>query len=213
MEEFRLQVQGKFHAPLAEDDPEGWTGSAVFSPCGKYRYELRREWPNGNGGVLVGMLNPSDASATEDDPTVRRLRSFVRAMRKKWFAVWNLFAWATPYPEELIREHKSGTDIVGPDNDATIKRLVESADMIIVAWGNCSDAPALARSRARELVSPGGPLHGRTLHTLRVTSSGAPGHPVRLPSGLVPVEYPLSAMMEWIEPKAQEVVTLKKRKW
>jgi hypothetical protein len=197
---------------LADDDPTGWSGGAVFSPDGLYRYELRREWPNGTGGVLGVLLNPSDANADKNDPTARRMCSFVRAMRKQWFVLANMFAFKTPYPEEMLRAYREGVDIIGPDNNATIARLAAAADMIIVAWGSCSKAPELARRRARELVSIGGPLHGRKLHALRVTSTGAPEHPSRLPSGLVPHEYTMDALMNWIEPKAQTMNT-RKRAW
>jgi hypothetical protein len=199
---------------FADNDPRGWKGSAVFSTDGKYRYELRREWTNGTGGVLGVLLNPSDANAYENDPTVGRMCSFVRAMRKQWFALANMFAFKTPYPEEMLRAHREGVDIVGPENDATIAKLAAAADMIIVAWGSCSKAPGLARGRARELVSPGGPLHGRQLHALRVTSGKAPEHPLYLPSELIPHEYSMATLMEWIEPKnTMHVGTAKNRKW
>jgi hypothetical protein len=33
--------------------------SAVISPCGRFRYELRREWDERLPPFVAGMLNPS----------------------------------------------------------------------------------------------------------------------------------------------------------
>ncbi len=55
-------------------NPESGCG-AVFSPCGSWRYLL---WRTGNPrGKLLGMglLNPSTADHTADDPTIRRCRA------------------------------------------------------------------------------------------------------------------------------------------
>jgi hypothetical protein len=68
----RLDLFGA-RAPLAVD---GWRGWADFGGDGEidsaYRYELVREWKDGVGDAVFCMLNPSTATASENDRTVRR---------------------------------------------------------------------------------------------------------------------------------------------
>ena len=48
--------------------------TALFSPCGRFRYRLGRRWGEGPTVAFV-LLNPSTADQLRDDPTVRRLGS------------------------------------------------------------------------------------------------------------------------------------------
>jgi hypothetical protein len=52
--------------------------SAVLSADGRYRYELARHISHDPATVLFIGLNPSSATAAEDDPTVRREVGFAR---------------------------------------------------------------------------------------------------------------------------------------
>lgn len=176
---------------------DGWTGSARFSTCGKYRYELHREWADGDGSALVVMLNPSTANANENDPTLARVCSFMRAAGMRRFVVTNLFAFVATYPEVLVATARMPFDVVGPENDETIAEHARKARLILVAWGACTAAPKLARQRARALCLEGGPLARYDLHALRVTSDGAPAHPLYLPALLKPTGYPREQLRRW----------------
>src|SRR5690606_23554060 len=71
---------------------------AVFSRCGNWRYLL---WRHGTptGKLLgVGLLNPSRADETRDDPTIRQCRSRARQAGLSGVIVWNLFAWRATFP-------------------------------------------------------------------------------------------------------------------
>lgn len=46
------------------------TGTATFSPCEQYRYELTRQWNFGSPSLLVVMINPSKADHKKKDQTV-----------------------------------------------------------------------------------------------------------------------------------------------
>ena len=54
------------------------TGTALFSPCQRFRYTLTRTWDETKSGVAFICLNPSTATATEDDPTIRRCIGFAK---------------------------------------------------------------------------------------------------------------------------------------
>lgn len=176
----------------------GWSGFAVFSQDMRFRYELHREWSDGDGMALVVMLNPSTADAEENDPTVARVCSFVRASNARKLCVTNLFAYQSPYPDQLAKEAREGRDVVGPDNDEAIARLAADARFILVAWGSCAAAPRLARDRARALCTGDGVLAGRELLALRVTKAGAPEHPLYLPGSLQPALYPPNELERWM---------------
>ena len=45
---------------------------AQFDPTGQYRYSLTRGWDSTRPSITIIMLNPSQANATVDDPTIRR---------------------------------------------------------------------------------------------------------------------------------------------
>lgn len=106
---------------------------AVFSPCGRYRYLLRRVWSARAEPLLLAvMLNPSIADAHQDDPTTR----FMVNRAKDWgfgaYEAVNLFALISTDPKALKRE----VDPVGPENDFMIERTAKIADKIVVAWGS-----------------------------------------------------------------------------
>ena len=172
------------------------TRSAVLSPCGTYRYALRREW--GPGGIVAFvLLNPSTADDVHDDPTVRRCVGFARALGAGGVSLVNLFAFRATDPADLWAYPGPVTGpcgdhfIVGAANDGYIVKEVRSADTVICAWGapTCPKAMrAFVHRRAREVS---GMLVGEgvALHALRRTAKGWPGHPLYLPGDLRPVPW------------------------
>lgn len=78
---------------------------ATFSPCGLYRYTLRRSWwtkitvTRHKGEVAPSlvtwlMLNPSTADATKDDPTIRRCIAFSKSWGFDGLTIVNAYAWS-----------------------------------------------------------------------------------------------------------------------
>lgn len=117
---------------------DGWTSTAIYSPpsevTGKqnYRYVLTREWQDGEGTVAFVCLNPSTATETVTDPTVRRMMGFARAWGYRKLTVLNLFALRSTDPGALYKS----LDPVGVDNNANIERETNVSERVIVAWGN-----------------------------------------------------------------------------
>ena len=50
-----------------------------------YRYTLERNWEEGSGMVNFIGLNPSTATDTEDDPTIRRCTSIAKILDLRVF--------------------------------------------------------------------------------------------------------------------------------
>lgn len=145
-----------------------------------YRYQLIREWADGDRGLLCWiMLNPSTADALDDDPTIRRCVGFAHAWGFTGIVVVNLFAMRTPKPTALIKGWKLGWNITGPDNDAWIMEAADDSEMIVCAWGG--HGGRWGRDvRVRKL------LKDFELHTLGFTTGGQPMHPLYIPNGTKP---------------------------
>ena len=164
-----------------EEDLAGGIAAAVFdSPRRTYRYLLTRIWDPEVPPVVFVMLNPSTASADQDDPTVRRIVRFARDWENGGVIVVNLFALCSTNPERL-RTHP---DPVGRHNASFVQRAVKEAGLVVAAWG------------AGGILADRGPQMGRALRAtgvdvkaLRLTSTGQPGHPLYVPADTELVEY------------------------
>ncbi len=172
-------------ADVAElDRRSGPEGSAVFSACGRYRYELTRRLGEGQrlfevGGALRGavrwvLLNPSSADEAVLDPTLTRCWAFSRTWGFAAMIVHNLFAWRSSDPRAMAAAARKGADVVGPANDAFLAGF-EEAELTVVGWGGF----ALAASRARRVAEL---LCGGSTYCLGRNLDGSPRHPLYLAS-------------------------------
>lgn len=165
-------------SPLDPSEPD-----AIISPCGRYRYMLRRQWAASRRFVLWLMLNPSTADARTNDATIRRCMRFSREWGYDGLLVGNLYALRTPYPGDLFR----GLDPVGPENDAHIQRLARYAAITVCAWGQPGPIDGRRWAVLRLLRERG--AHWPGLHYLTLNQNGEPGHPLRLPATLKPTKW------------------------
>ncbi|GAB3161815.1 hypothetical protein GCM10027258_79530 [Amycolatopsis stemonae] len=151
------------------------SASAVFDPDGFYRYALFRHWGPGPIALLV-MLNPSTATATDDDQTIRRCVAFARREGCGSLGVVNLFALRSTDPKRLA-EH---AEPIGPHNDQVLAAVARLAarlpgSRVIVAWGAGGQLLDRDQRVAATLTSA-----GLDLLCLGVTAEGFPRHPSRL---------------------------------
>ena len=122
---------------------------AVISPDGRYRYLLTRDWSKWLGvknrcAAIFIMLNPSTATAMEDDPTIRRCITFAKRWELGKLVVGNLCAYRATRPRDLF----AAEDYVGPDNMAYLRTALQDAasrrfgwrnNKVVLAWGAHGD--------------------------------------------------------------------------
>lgn len=164
---------------------------ATISDCGRYRYQLWREFDRagddlfaapepGSMPVMFVMLNPSTADAATDDPTIRRCVGYARRWGASGIKVRNLFALRATDPKELYTTH----DPVGPENDFHILAGCRDATHVVCAWGAHGSLHGRDKHVAAMLRDA-----GATLYHLGLTTKGQPRHPLYLPGDLQPTRW------------------------
>lgn len=149
--------------------------AAVISPCGQYRYVLRRGWLTSDAAVVCFvMLNPSTADAALDDPTIRRCIRFAQDWGFGQLAVVNLFALRATDPGEI----SSHPNPVGPLNDMWIDRVVGDprVEKVVAAWGNHGSHRGRGDSVMQRLRAM------KPVHAFAITGLGEPIHPLYQPA-------------------------------
>lgn len=178
---------------------------ATFSPDRVYRYTLIRDWRPDRSGEPVRFLsaqqvidtpieeikatslvhficlNPSTATETVDDPTVRRCIGFARSWGYGGLVLTNLFAYRATNPKELARQR----DPYGEDNDDAIMLAAETSAITVIAWGN----HGTIAGRGDSVIAM---LHDMDVRPYYFTKTlkDQPCHPLYQPSYLRPRLWP-----------------------
>ena len=142
---------------------------AVFDHSSLYRYSLWRSWSQLPKVGFV-MLNPSQADARLNDPTIRRCIGFAQSWGYGGLEVVNLFAYRTKSPTHL----RQIEDPIGADNDRYLLTLGERVDTIVLAWGNWGTLGGRDRVVLRRLNVQ------KNVFCLGITKTGRPRHPLYL---------------------------------
>lgn len=156
---------------------------------GKYRRTLWRTVnAAGTGEAAFIGLNPSDADAERNDPTVRRECGFTYRWGCRRYWKLNLHDYRTPSPAVLKR---AAVPTWTPENDAAIARVLARTGVriVVAAWGN--DGPWQGRDERVEAI-----VHaaGHRLVCLALTGAGHPRHTLargvhRIPDTAEPREW------------------------
>jgi hypothetical protein len=159
---------------------------ATFSPCGRYRYTLRRTTGgllDAHGTVAWIMLNPSTADARVDDKTICKVRGFAARWGYRDLVVVNAYAWRSTDPDGLwsVDCYTAGGPTGGEDNDAAILAACAGAERVVCAWGK-----NLRPDRRAELAHL---LAGVPLWALKFNDDGSPVHPLYQPNTRTPVPF------------------------
>lgn len=145
-----------------------------FSPCRTWRYTLERQVSLCEGTLLVMGVNPSTADEKKNDPTIRKDIGFAERWGFGQLLKGNLFG----FRSTDIRGLTGAEDAVGPENDYWLQKMVNQADLIVVAWGATGKLPPRLRNRWRDFVLLAAP---RNLYCLGVNADGSPLHPLYAP--------------------------------
>jgi len=148
--------------------------------AGLYRYRLWRVWQRDLPLLVMIMLNPSTATATDNDPTVARCEGRARREGFGGLVVLNIFAMVATNPKKM----KAAEDPVGDRNDRTLteafsgqwlRELSQANEphTFCAAWGSHGGH----RGRARQVRKLAG-QHGVGLVCLDRTKKGHPRHPL-----------------------------------
>ena len=137
-----------------------------------YRYWLHRDMGKfGKSGLVFVMLNPSTATATIDDPTIRRCMGFAADWGYRKLTVVNLFAMRATKPKDLI---EAGVRAIGRRNDEVLRRTALLPGPVVAAWGNHGSHLGRATEVLRIIQSP---------VSFGLTNEGQPRHPLYVPRG------------------------------
>ena len=149
---------------------------AVFSSCGRYRYDWYYRWADGPCVMFIG-LNPSKANGQRTDATVRRCIAYAKRWGFGAVRIVNLFSWIDTDPAAMI----VAAEPVGPRNDRHLKARAADADLIVAVWG--THGSHLGRDLAVRRFFKG------RLHALAINKDGSPAHPLYLRKDLRPFPY------------------------
>jgi hypothetical protein len=126
---------------------------------------------------LFVCLNPSTATETEDDPTVRRCIGFAKRLGYSRLTVCNIFALRSTNPKALYNH----ADPVGPENLEHIAREAVRHELLVAAWGNHGEL----RSRGVTVMNLLCVL-AEAVHVLGINATGQPKHPLYLRANTQP---------------------------
>lgn len=172
---------------------------AVISADQRYRYLLWREWRGTHkhenwrwssteaGGwgepksCTFIMLNPSTADGSVDDATIRKCVGFAQRWSYERLVVINLFAYRATAPQAMLRlDHNANP--VGPDNQRYFDRAIDTAGIIICAWGTYG-------SHLDQDKACLGWLYDKPRYALALTKDGHPRHPLYVPYSATPTRF------------------------
>lgn len=154
--------------------PDGIIGGATFSPCGRYRQTLTRDWtPDGAGARTIMFIgqNPSVARADVSDPTCDKELRFARRWGFTRFVKTNMLDWRATNPKDVPRDPAVACS---PDNLPAILREAALAEEILMAFGKLPKRHSEIVDRTiRALRETGKPLN-----CLKLNKDGSAQHPL-----------------------------------
>lgn len=156
--------------------PDGVAGEAQFSPCGRYRQTLVRDWtPAGTvprAVVFVGM-NPSVADAAVSDPTCHRELGFARRWGFTRYLKANMLDWRATSPRDLPADPGLAAS---PANLPAILALAAEAEQVVLAYGKLAPRYAPVVATTLEALR----ATGKPLFCLGRNADGSAKHPLYL---------------------------------
>lgn len=180
-------VGGKIRLRLAD----GVAGDAMFAgPNDCYRLILTRKWINlfnphtrlPRNFIMWICMNPSVASATDNDPTVARIEDFSMRWDFDGLVLVNVCDFRATKPDALLAP---GMVPCSKGNLPLIRNTAKEAQRIVCAWGN------LHRDLVHYAVDVESALRadGHTLYALGTNAGGSPKHPLYVKGDTKLIEF------------------------
>jgi hypothetical protein len=158
------------------EEREAW-----FSDDGVFRYLLTAKWDGSLPSVTMIGLNPSIATAEQNDPTIRREIDFAQSLGFGGLIKLNAFALVSTDYKGLFRHPEP----IGPDNTLDFLKHWSDGPMTIACWGaHITEKNWRHFYRGREIAD-----HISNLYCLAKTKSGHPMHPLYLPRTARPIPF------------------------
>ena len=135
------------------------------------------------------MLNPSTATAVDNDPTIKRVEKFTENLGYDVAVVVNIYPYRSPKPSDLNKFKESDEFSTAMKKNARwINRAMSISDQIIAAWGTNGG------EFADKSVDALGQGSGRIIGCLGLTLDGCPKHPLargkhRIPDDAKLIQY------------------------
>lgn len=165
--------------------PEGVRGEARFSPCGRYRQALIRDWtPPGAAqrAILFIGMNPSVADAEVSDPTCHRELDFSRRWGFTRYLKGNMLDWRATAPTDLPLDPALAAS---PANLPALMDMAAEAEQILLAYGKLHRRfdPVVQTTLARLRET------GKPLLCLGRNRDGSAKHPLYLRKDTLPQPF------------------------
>lgn len=160
-------------------------GDAIFSPCGRYRHLLIRDWADllqPERTILWIGMNPSSADADNQDPTCTRETNFSRDWGYSRYLKGNMLDWRATSPKDLPH---SPDLACSRDNLPILLEAAETSEMVLLAYGKLhSRYHGIVESTIDALRATGKPLM-----CLGKNADGSAKHPLYLRKDLSPAPF------------------------
>lgn len=166
--------------------PEGVTGGATFSECGRYRQALTRDWtPNAEAPrtVLFIGMNPSVADADASDPTCHRELVFARDWGFTRYLKGNVLDWRATSPKDIPADPALACS---PANIPALVEMALEAELVVMAYGRLHKrfAPVVAEVVAAVAAT------GKPLKCFGLNKDGSAKHPLYLRKDAALMDFP-----------------------
>lgn len=141
---------------------------ADFSEDKKHRYRLWRIWDHALPKVMCIGLNPSNANAEKNDPTINNLIAVLTRLGYGGFYMMNCYSYVTSDPKLLMHNPMSDKW-----NDNMLLVTAAICDGVVFAWGTFKVVSERGRDKELSEMFPLAKCFGKNL-------DGSPMHPMGL---------------------------------
>ena len=167
--------------------PDGVTGGATFSDCGRYRQALTRDWTLAGAApraVLFIGMNPSVADADASDPTCHRELMFARDWGFTRYLKGNVLDWRATSPGDIPHDPALACS---PDNIPVLLDMAREAELVVMAYGKLHKRHQGSVAEVLRAVA----AVGKPMKCLGLNKDGSAKHPLYLRKDTPLMAFPL----------------------